>query len=400
MVLYFSLPSPLRFKSGSAATSFSYQLRALERFDPLHWQHQAQNQFRSDRMAVFAMSTSPIPKPRKETILQLLERKEPPKPLTTLSDFIKKARDTTERWQKEDWRDAESDEDVLFNNVRIVAQVWFRGQPSLDLSLRPGLYREKTYVNLRKLSGSPKPSDEVSHRFDELFDLEHELRVDFTSFGHLLNQAREAESAADWYFLMQHHGVPTRLLDWTTNALAALFFALDGYKSRRDETDPSGEAKCTVSVWMVDAYWLSWHLSDEWRAPLLAWSSDAIRYIPPLQTLVDKMEDSKALLPMHAMPIEPPSIHPRVAAQEGRFIIFGRTEDLVEEEIRLEQMEDCSGIEEMRLEQLVYEAEDIDAVLRDLAQLGVSRRTLFPDFSGLADFVKWKHFHKLRGYVM
>lgn len=40
--------------------------------------------------------------------------------------------------------------------------------------------------------------------------------------------------------------------------------------------------------------------------------------------LIDKMGDSKALLPGHAMPIEPPAMHPRVAAQEERFIVFGK----------------------------------------------------------------------------
>ena len=32
------------------------------------------------------------------------------------------------------------------------------------------------------------------------------------------------ESEADIYFLQQHYRIPTRLLDWTTNALAALYF--------------------------------------------------------------------------------------------------------------------------------------------------------------------------------
>lgn len=64
----------------------------------------------------------------------------------------------------------------------------------------------------------------------------------------------------------------------------------------------------------------------------------------------------------------------------------------------LEAKHDGTGTEELRLEQVRFKVEDVDALLRDLAQLGVSRRTLFPDLAGLADFVRWKHFHKVSGY--
>ena len=49
------------------------------------------------------------------------------------------------------------------------------------------------------------------------------------------------------------------------------------------------------------------------------------------------MTDARALVPKYAMPIEPPAMHPRVAAQEGRFIIFGRERDLLDQKIRLER---------------------------------------------------------------
>jgi hypothetical protein len=342
-------------------------------------------------------------RPRCETIKKLLEERGLQDPVKSLGEYLEVIRTTSERWQKEDWKNIESDGDAQLNDVRIVGQVWFRGHSTCDLSLQPGLYRENTRKHLHKQPGSPVPSDRgEDDLFAELFDLEHELRIDFTTYGHLLNEANQAKTAIDWYFLMQHHGVPTRLLDWTTNALAALFFSLDEVRKRR-EREGAGSASSgsvdKIAIWMFDAYWLAKGLSEaEWYGPLLAWSADAARYVPPLETLIEQMGDSKALIPDYAMPIEPPAMHPRVAAQEGRFIIFGRTQDLLEERLRLELREDCSGTEELRLAQIRFEVDDVEALLRDLAQLGVSRRTLFPDLAGLADFVSWKHLHKVRGY--
>ena len=175
------------------------------------------------------------------------------------------------------------------------------------------------------------------------------MRIDFTSYGHLLNESNQAKSHVDWYFLMQHHLVPTRLLDWSTNALGALYFAVEEYSKRLAAASP--EASLTperesgghnyVAVWVVDAYWLADRLSDDWSAPLLAYTEDAAKYVPPLDRLVERFKDARALVPKYPMPIEPPAMHPRVAAQEGRFIIFGRAKEMLHQKIRLERGDDC-----------------------------------------------------------
>lgn len=341
-------------------------------------------------------------KPRLLSIRKHLEAKGDKEPLTSIAEFLSHVHETSARWQEKDWKRREDDESDVLNPARIVGQVWFRGQSNPQHGLMPGLYRKSTWKNLLKDDGSPQPPEDFEgNLFLELFDLEHELRIDFTSFGHLLNEANHAKTPIDWYFLMQHHGLPTRLLDWTTNALAALFFAAEDYRKAVEYPTANQEPPPPViSVWMMDAYWLAATLSEEWNSPLLAWSEDAARYVPPLDKMIDKMNDSQALIPGHAMPIEPPAMHPRVASQEGRFVIFGRVLDLLDEDIRLELLDDGKGIEELRLQQIKMKVEDVDDLMRDLAQLGVSRRTLFPDLAGLADFVFWKHFHKVRGYKL
>lgn len=331
-------------------------------------------------------------KQKREKLADLAKRYKPKKPLRTISEFIAYVRERTESWQKDDRIFRQDDDELILNNARIVSQVWFRGHRGCDLSLKPGIYRDETIKHLAKRRS--RLSEEYYARlFDELMDLEHELRIDFMSYGHLLNQLGQAKSQIDWYFLMQHHGVPTRLLDWTTNALAALFFALNEYSRHAGK---KAKSDC-VAIWMIDAYWLAMRCSDEWSSPLLPWSEDASRYMPKLEDLIDKEKNAKALVPDDAMPIEPPAVHPRVAAQEGRFIIFGRKHDLLEHKIRLENGTNGKP-EEPRFVQIRFEVGDLEANLEELANLGMSRRTLFPDLDGLADFVRWKHFHKVGGY--
>jgi hypothetical protein len=64
-------------------------------------------------------------------------------------------------------------------------------------------------------------------------DREREMLRDFKI--HLGTERQFApNNDIDWIFIAQHHGLPTRMLDWTENPLVALFFAVERYDHPKD----------------------------------------------------------------------------------------------------------------------------------------------------------------------
>ena len=85
--------------------------------------------------------------------------------------------------------------------------VWYRGNPSTHLNLLPSFHRRKIAVQ------------------DEVY-----LMNRFKQNAHQFVEHRP-QGDWEWMLLARHHGLPSRLLDWTENPLVGLFFACNGYNS-------------------------------------------------------------------------------------------------------------------------------------------------------------------------
>jgi hypothetical protein len=174
----------------------------------------------------------------------------------------------------------------------------------------------------------------------------------------------------DWdqLFAMQHFGIPTRLLDWSENAVVAAYFAAD-HDPQLCGCEAGG---CKPTLWVLDPVQLN-RLNSRLEGygdaiSVLATSDDAIGPWAP------GTEDTR----FAPWPIAVYGTHnsPRIVAQQGTFTVAGKNDKSLDEAPAVTQHD---GI----LEKIVIDM-DHPSLMKELKVLGITHGTVFPDLAGLS----------------
>ncbi len=228
--------------------------------------------------------------------------------------------------------------------------LWFRGCKKSTYKLTPTLFRHKDIDNVEKL-----------------LELENRLLTRFSQRALPFLPGGLPESNWERMFLMQHYGVPTRLLDWTENAFVALWFALShANASNRNEGD--------ATVWILNP--------AEWNREVFAHISYPGGVLSTADELLNpykpQMQDARRST-MNNAPVALYGTHnsPRIVAQRGVFTVAGQSLDPLES---FSNPEHHTG----SLIRIDIPERSRDRILIDLRSTGFSESMIFPDLDGLA----------------
>ena len=205
--------------------------------------------------------------------------------------------------------------------------------------------------------------------------LEHSFLVSYKPYteNQLLN-------SWEVFALMQHHGIPTRLLDWSESALVALYFALT--------SEPSSTSYRVV--WVMNPY----SLNEETIGDSAIYCPAVIRdknivngdkecnldsYLPP-----NLEPDSALVRPSYPIAIHSSRNIRRASSQQGCFTVHGKDLHAISTYLSKDQDFHMIKVDARTKKKRI-------ALLRSLSSLGIDEEFIYQDLDSLSQKINREH---------
>lgn len=252
------------------------------------------------------------------------------------------------------------------NFINKLTDSWyFRGQSNSTWDLKSSLERSDFF-----------------HLYEEI---EHSFIIDFQRGAkNFLTEKELPENIIEWLALMQHHGAPTRLLDFTKSPYIASYFAFENADTREK----------SVAIWAINGNilkdrvekYLELRHDEEFEKKRSKFSDED--YEKTRRRLTDKdfeeifIRDDKSCI----LPVEPFKMNNRYALQQSIFISPGNSYETFMEQLEFLEDDTLKTIVKICLPTAIRKE-----VLRDLQKMNINRSSMFPDLDGYAIGLKIKY---------
>jgi hypothetical protein len=220
---------------------------------------------------------------------------------------------------------------------------------------------------------SLKTSFERTDFFDAFDHVETNFLAEFQRGArNFLEKEETPNSLTEWLALIQHHGAPSRLLDFTKSPFIAAYFAFEDIQYETDESAIWALDSCSIRSVAME------YLSKKYKKEMEKYSNQII----PDEIMVRLFLDNDKSC---VFPIEPFTMNKRYYLQQSTFFSTANTQETF-----MEQLDFLKDNIKNSVIKLVVSSKLKREILMDLDKMNINRATLFPSLDGYSKSLKMR----------